>query len=69
MGPVPANPPYVQTRESNCLTPNAYAQFRRWQRAMLSGSKPCLAGCGRNVSMNKKLCRSCAEAQALKAAA
>jgi hypothetical protein len=44
------------------MSPSAYAQFRRWQRAMLSGSKPCPAGCGRTVSMNAKACLSCAEA-------
>jgi hypothetical protein len=44
------------------LSPAAYLQFRRWQRAMLSGSKPCPAGCGRTVSMNAKACRACAEA-------
>lgn len=43
------------------LHPNAYALFRRWQRAMLSGSKPCGGQCGRMISMNSHLCRECGE--------
>ena len=46
------------------MSPSAYEQFRRWQRAMLSGSKPCTGDCGRTISMNAKFCRLCAEAVA-----